>query len=78
MCIDTGQTDIFVKTIFSNSGGLKTSKFDENSESDFSHKTGTISYNKDVQTLLKIENSIFQPEYTKYEKNVRMQNCLLQ
>ena len=31
------QTDTFVKTVFSDSGGLKTERLDKNFESDFSH-----------------------------------------
>ena len=27
---------------------------------------------------MKIENSIFPPKYTRYEKNVKKQNCLFQ
>ena len=34
---------------FSDSGALKTYKFDENFESDFSHKTNTFSYDKNVK-----------------------------
>ena len=36
------QIDTFVKTIFSDSGGLKTQRFYENFESHFSHKTITF------------------------------------
>ena len=36
------RTETFVKTVFSESEGLKNQRFDENSESDFSHKTNTL------------------------------------
>ena len=39
-----GQTDGF-----SDSGGLKTWRYDGNSESDFSHKTNTFSYDENVK-----------------------------
>ena len=42
-------TDTFVKTVFSDSGGLKTLRFDKHSESDFSHKTNTFSYDENVK-----------------------------
>ena len=45
--------DIGVKTVFSHSRGLKTWRFDENWESDFSHKTNTFSYDENVKIILK-------------------------
>ena len=38
-----------VDLIEMNSGGLKTKRFDENSKSDFSHKTNTFSYDENVK-----------------------------
>ena len=52
------QTDTFVKTVFSDSGGLKTQIFDENFESHFSHKTNTFSCDENVK-IRKISCIIF-------------------
>ena len=43
---------ISVKTVFSNSGGIKTLRFDENSESDFSHESNTFSNDENVKIQL--------------------------
>ena len=43
-------TDTLVKTVFSDSGGFKTFKSDENFESHFSHKNNTFSYDENVKT----------------------------
>ena len=43
------QTDAFVKTGFSDSGCLKTQRYDENFDSNFSHETNTFPYDENVK-----------------------------
>ena len=47
-----------VKIIFSHSGGLKTSRFDENLNSHFSHKTNDFSHYENVKILTVIERAL--------------------
>ena len=64
------QTDNVVKTIFSKSGGLKTSRFDENLKSYFPYKTKLFHmlriFNNIFIRYLKIINQILKS----YEKNL--------
>ena len=43
------QSDVFVKTVFCYSRCLKTQRFDETSQRDFSHKTSTFLYDENVK-----------------------------
>ena len=49
---DTGQTtdrQTLVKSVFSDSEGLKTSRFDKNCKNHFAHKINTFSYDEDIK-----------------------------
>ena len=66
---DSRQTDTFVKTIFSGSGGLKTWAFDKNRGGPILHKSNTFS-DKNVKTL-KIKSCGFRPNNSRYEKMLK-------
>ena len=69
------QTDTFVKTLFSDSGGLKTLRFDENFESHFSHKTNTFSYDENVKMDQKFENACYLRKFMDRHIGSTFLNC---